>query len=37
MFLEPKMTSDGFVAFWRCVQNVLIYKTSYLGLDLEKI
>ena len=31
------MTSDGFVAFWRCVQKVLIFKTSYLEPDLEKI
>ncbi|CAL2256528.1 unnamed protein product [Prunus armeniaca] len=36
-FLEPKMTSDGFVAFWRSVRNIFIFKTSYLGPDLEEI
>ncbi|CAL8112318.1 unnamed protein product [Prunus armeniaca] len=36
-FLEPKMTSDGFVAFWRSVRNIVIFKTSYLGPDLEEI
>ncbi|CAL8114431.1 unnamed protein product [Prunus armeniaca] len=36
-FLEPKMTSDGFVAFWRSVWNIFIFKTSYLGPDLEEI
>ncbi|CAL8991858.1 unnamed protein product [Prunus brigantina] len=36
-FLEPKMTSDGFMAFWRSVQNIFIFKTSYLGPDLEEI
>ncbi|CAL8154038.1 unnamed protein product [Prunus armeniaca] len=32
-FLESKMTSDGFVAFWRSVRNIFIFKTSYLGPD----
>lgn len=31
------MTSDGFVAFYRSVQNIFIFKTSYLGPDLEEI
>ncbi|CAL2257725.1 unnamed protein product [Prunus armeniaca] len=35
--LEPKMTSDGFVAFWRSVRNIFIFKTSYLGPDLGEI
>ncbi|CAL8167116.1 unnamed protein product [Prunus armeniaca] len=36
-FLEPKMTSDGFMTFWRSVRNIFIFKTSYLGPDLEEI
>lgn len=37
VILEPKMTSDGFVAFWRSVRNIFIFKTSYLGPDLGEI
>ena len=36
-FLEPKMTSDGFVAFWRSVQNIPNIKSSYIGPVLEQL
>ena len=36
-FLEPKMTSDGFVAFWRGVQNSPNMKSSYIGPVLEQL
>ena len=36
-FLEPKMTSDGFVAFWKSVQNIPNIKSSYIGPVLEQL
>ena len=31
------MTSDGFVAFWRSVQNIPNLKSSYIGPVLEQL
>ena len=31
------MTSDGFVVFWRSVQNILNIKYSYIGPVLEQL
>ena len=31
------MTSDGFVAFWRSVQNIPNIKSSYIGPVLEQL
>jgi len=35
-FLDPEMTSDGFVAFWRSVQNIPNLNSSYIGPVLEQ-
>ena len=31
------MTLDGFVAFWKSVQNIPNLKTSYIGPILEQL